>query len=120
MVVRLEGDLRKNLELLRVTPRQAGVLLFLRRHADATLTDVATALRLRLPTMSTLVKDLVRKRWVLKRRSVKARRALSLWLSRRGKTLALQIGRQVQQIQSTLAKQDRCAIGAWKVSELEN
>lgn len=41
LVLRLEGDFRRSLEPLRVTPLQAGVLLFVRRHAGAALTDAA-------------------------------------------------------------------------------
>jgi len=44
LVLRLEGDIRRILEPIRVRPLQAGVLLFLRRHADARVTDAAAAL----------------------------------------------------------------------------
>jgi len=46
LVLRLETDFRRYLEPIRVTPRQAGVMLFLCRHVDARVTDAATALRL--------------------------------------------------------------------------
>jgi hypothetical protein len=42
-VLQLHGEFRKS--LAPITPLQAGVLLFLRRHADATMTE-AVALRL--------------------------------------------------------------------------
>jgi DNA-binding MarR family transcriptional regulator len=74
-----------------VTPSQAGVILFLRRHAEARVTDAATALGVRLLTLSVMVKVLVRKRWVTKRRSVTVTRVVHLRLSRRGNALALQI-----------------------------
>jgi DNA-binding MarR family transcriptional regulator len=54
-----------------VTPSQGDVLLFLRRHADARVTDAATALGVSLPTLSRMVTALERKRWITKRRSVK-------------------------------------------------
>jgi len=63
LVLRLEGEFRRSLEPIRVTPLQAGVLLYLYRHVDAGVTDAATALRVRVPTLSGVVKDLVRKRW---------------------------------------------------------
>ncbi len=62
LVLQLHGEFRRRLEPIRVTPLQAGTLLFLRRHAEANVTDAATALRVRLPTLSEVVKDLVRKR----------------------------------------------------------
>ena len=63
LVLRLEGDFRRRLETVRVTPLQAGVLLFLRRHAEAKVMDAAAALGLRLSTLSVVVKALVR--WVV-------------------------------------------------------
>ena len=83
-VLQLHGDFRRSLEPIRVTLLQAGVLLYLRRHADAKLTDAAAALRVRQPTLHEVVEDLVRKRWVTKRRSVKDDRDVCLRLIRRG------------------------------------
>src|SRR5207249_11914686 len=91
LVLQLHGDFRRSLEPIRVTPLQAGVILFLRRHADAKLTDAADALGVRLPTLSEVVKDLVRKRWVTKRRSVTDTRVVHLRLSRRGQVIAQRI-----------------------------
>jgi DNA-binding MarR family transcriptional regulator len=98
LVLQLHGEFRRSLEPIRVTPLQAGVLLFLRRHAEARVTDTATALRLRPPTLSEVVNDLVRKRWVTKRRSVTDTRVVHLSLSRRGNALALQINQRVRQV----------------------
>ena len=84
LVLQLHGEFRRTLEPIRVTPLQAGVLLFLRRHAEANMTKAATVLRVRLPTLSEVVKDLVRKGWVTKRRSVTDTRVVHLRLSRLG------------------------------------
>jgi DNA-binding MarR family transcriptional regulator len=88
VVLQVHGVLRKCLEPIHVTPLQAGVMLYLSRHADATLTDAAAMLGLRLPTLSVVIKILVRKQWVTKRRSATDSRAVCLSLSRRGETLA--------------------------------
>jgi len=104
LVLQLHGEFRRSLEPIRVTPLQAGVLLFLRRHAEARVTDTATALRLRPPTLSEVVNDLVRKRWVTKRRSVTDTRVVHLSLSRRGNALALQINQRVRQVNAPLAQ----------------
>jgi len=103
LVLRLHGEFRRSLEPIRVTPLQAGVLLFLGRHVDATLTDAASALRVRPPTLSDVVNDLVRKRWVTKRRLVTDTRALCLSLSRRGQVLAQKIEEQVRQVSTGVA-----------------
>ena len=102
LVLQLHGEFRRSLEPIRVTPLQAGVILFLRRHTDAKLTDAAASLGVRLPTLSEVVKDLVRKRWVTKRRSVEDRRAVCLSLSRRGEALARRIKDRVRDVRSDL------------------
>jgi len=102
LVLRLEGEFRRSLEPIRVTPLQAGMLLYLQRHTDAKLTDAAAALCLRLPTLSEVVKDLVRNRWVTNRRSVEDRRAVCLSLSRRGQALAQKIEGQVQRVSTQI------------------
>jgi len=102
LVLQLHGDFRRSLEPIRVTPLQAGVILFLRRHTDAKLTDAAASLGVRLPTLSEVVKDLVRKRWVTKRRSATDTRAVCLSLSRRGAALAQRIKDHVRDVRSDL------------------
>ena len=104
-VLRLEGEFRRSLEPIRVTPLQAGVILYLQRHMDAKLTDAAASLGVRLPTLSGVLKDLVRKRWVTRRRSVTDRRAVHVRLSRRGKALAEKIEQQVRQVKSDLTQE---------------
>jgi DNA-binding MarR family transcriptional regulator len=90
LVLQLEGEFRKILEPIRMTPLQAGVLLFLHRHANAKLMDAVTALGVTPSTLSVVVRDLVRRRWVTKRRSLTDSRAVCLSLSRRDSVLALQ------------------------------
>ena len=103
LVLQLHGEFRRSLEPIRVTPLQAGVLLFLRRHAEARVTDTATALRLRLPTLSEVVNDLVRKRWVTKRRSVTDTRVVHLSLSQRGRVITRKIEIQVRRVSTGVA-----------------
>ena len=102
LVLQLHGEFRRPLEPIRVPPIQAGVLLYLQRHMEASVTDAATALRLRLPTLSEVVKDVVRKRWVTKRRSVTDTRAVCLQLSRRGLAITRKIENQVRHVRSDL------------------
>jgi DNA-binding MarR family transcriptional regulator len=103
LVLQLHGEFRRSLEPIRVTPLQAGVLLFLRRHAEARVTDTASALRLRPPTLSEVVNDLVRKRWVTKRRSVTDTRVVHLSLSRRGLVITRKIENQVRRVSRGVA-----------------
>ncbi|HSV90817.1 MAG TPA: helix-turn-helix domain-containing protein, partial [Nitrospiraceae bacterium] len=79
-VLQLHGQFRRSLESLRVTPLQAGVLLFLRSHPEAKVTDAADALVVRVPTVSEVLNDLVRKRWVTKCYSVEDRRVVCVRL----------------------------------------
>jgi DNA-binding MarR family transcriptional regulator len=64
VMLRVHGEFRGRLAPIQVTPLQAGVILYLHRHAQATMSEAAAALRVSLPTSSEVVKDLVRKRWV--------------------------------------------------------
>jgi DNA-binding MarR family transcriptional regulator len=109
-VLQLHGDLRKILEPLRVTPLQAGTLLFLSRHAETNLMDAAATLRVRQPTLNEVVKALVRKRWVTERRSVTDSRVLHLHLSRQGHMLARHIEQRMRQIEATLIGPDLAAL----------
>ncbi|HSQ91926.1 MAG TPA: MarR family winged helix-turn-helix transcriptional regulator [Nitrospiraceae bacterium] len=98
LVLQLHGEFRRSLEPIRMTPLQAGVILYLQRHMDAKLTDAAATLRVAQPTLSEVVKDLVRKRWVIKRRLLTDTRAVSLALSRQGQALARRIKGHVRDV----------------------
>ena len=110
VLLQLHGEFRRSLETIRVTPLQAGVLLFLRRHAEANMTNVASALRVTSPTLSDVVKDLVRKQWLTKRRSHTDTRVVHLRLSRLGHTLTRHIERRVGHMETTLPDQDRTVL----------
>jgi DNA-binding MarR family transcriptional regulator len=111
LVLQLHSEFRSSLEPIRVTPLQAGVILYLCRHAEARVTDAAAALGVRLPTLSAVVNDLVRERWITKRRSVTDRRVVYLLLSRRGNAVALRIEQRVLQVEATLTEQNQRALG---------
>jgi DNA-binding MarR family transcriptional regulator len=98
VVLRLHGEFRRRLEPLRVTVLQAGVILYLTRHTNAKLTETAAALRIRPPTLTEVIRDLVSRRWVTNRRSPRDRRAVCLRLSRRGQVIARSITGQVRQV----------------------
>lgn len=106
VMLQVYGELRKTLNPIRVTQLQAGVLLVPSRHAETNLADAAATLRISPPTLSIVVKDLVRKRWVTKRRSVTDSRAVKLQLTRQGNTLVRHIEQQVRQVEATLSGPD--------------
>jgi len=110
VMLQLHGVFRRSLESISVTPLQAGVLLFLRRHDEANMTNAASALHVTSPTLSDVVKDLARKRWLTKRRSVTDTRVVHLRLSRLGHALTRHIERRVGQMEATLTEQDRTAL----------
>ena len=97
-MLRLHGDFRERLAPLRVTPLQAGVMLYLDRHGAAKLKDVAAALSVMPATASQVMKDLARKRWVTKQRVPHDDRALCLQLSRQGEALVRNITDQVPSV----------------------
>lgn len=73
------------------------------------ITDAAAALYVRAATLSVVVNDLVRKRWVTRRHSVEDRRAVCLSLSRRGEALAQRIEKQVRDVRSNLTSMKETA-----------
>jgi DNA-binding MarR family transcriptional regulator len=111
LVLQLHREYRRNLETIHVTPLRAIVLLFLRCHTESNVMDAATALRLTQPVVSEVVIDLVRKRLVIKRRSVSDTRAVCLSLSRQGHALVRQIVQGVRQVNSSLTQLDRKTLG---------
>ena len=102
VVLRVQGDFRNQLAPLRVTPLQAGVILYLLRHRDAKVTEAAAALGVRVPTLSVVIRDLVRKRWVIRRRALHDDRVVCLRLSRQGEVLAGRIKERVRDMRSNL------------------
>jgi DNA-binding MarR family transcriptional regulator len=83
-MLRLHGQFRRCLELIGVTPLQAGVLLHLHRHRETNMTKTAAAFCIRPPTLTEVIDDLVRKRWITRRRSTPDTRVVQLRLSLRG------------------------------------
>ena len=100
LVLQLHGDFRRRLTPLHVTPLQAGVILYLHRHPEAKLKEPAAALGLKPPTLAVVIHDLVRKRWVTKRRALHDDRALCLRLSRQGEVLVQKIMKHIRAIRS--------------------
>lgn len=102
LVLRVQGDLRRALASIGVTPLQAGVLCYLDQHPGARLIDVAAAFRVEPPTLVVVVQDLVRKGWITNRRSVEDRRAVCLKLSRKGEALVRRIAPIIQGVEIQL------------------
>lgn len=68
-VLRLQGDFRRVLEPIGVTPLQGGVIMFLCGEPDSQLIDVANALSVQSATLGDVVRGLVRRGWVTKQNS---------------------------------------------------
>ena len=101
-VLRLQSEFRRSLEPIQVTPLQAAMILFLRRHEDGRVSDLAIAFCLKLPTVVQVVHDLEHNGWVTKRQSVQDRRAVCLRLRRQGQALARKIEAQIRNVRSDL------------------
>ena len=110
-VLQWHGAFRRGLGPIRVTPLQAATLLFVTRHTEAKLKDVARALCVRRPTLTEVVKALVRDRLVTEHRSVVDARVVHLRLSLRGQALTRQIERRVHQVTLILADELRSSLG---------
>lgn len=95
VVLRVQGDFRRRLAPLRVTPPQAGVILYLHRHRDAKVTEAAAAVGVQPPTVTGVIDDLVRKRWVTRQRALHNDRAVCLRLSRQGEVVERRIKHKI-------------------------
>ena len=62
------------------------------------MTNAATALRVTPPTLSDVVNDRARKRWLTKRRSVTDTRVVHLRLSQRGQVITRKIEDQIRHV----------------------
>ena len=102
LVLRVQGDFRQRLAPLRVTPLQAGVILYLHRHWEAKVTEAAAAVGVEGPTLSVVVRTLVRKRWVTGHRTPDDRRVVRLRLTQRGEVLARRIKDKIRHVRSDL------------------
>ena len=102
VVLRMQGDFRRRLEPIGVTPLQAGVMFYLQRHPDAKMKDTAAALDIKSPTLTAVIDDLVRKRWVTRQRSLHDDRVVCLRLNRQGQVVAGKIKTHVRDVQSDL------------------
>lgn len=111
LVLRLQGDFRRLLQPIRVTPLQAGVLSYIHRHTDVRVGAVADALRVQPPTIVDVVQDLVRKGWVTNRRLVADRRAVCLRLTRKGEGIVRGVTQRIRQAETLLINHDSCVLG---------
>lgn len=98
VVLRLTGDFRKALTALHITPLQAGVILYIHRHAGTGVLSMAKALGTQGPTLTPVVQDLVKIQLVKQRDDPSDRRARRLALTTKGKALVPCILRQIKHI----------------------
>jgi DNA-binding MarR family transcriptional regulator len=82
-------------------------MLYLHRCPDARVLEAPHHLRLRPPTLTEVIQDLIRKRWVTKRRSTQDRRAVRLRLSRQGEAMTRTIDHHARHIEATPNDHDR-------------
>ena len=102
VVLRMHGEFRRRLEPIGVTPLQAGVMLYLQRHPDAKMKDTAAALDVKPPTLTAVIDDLVRKRWVTRQRALYDERAVCVRLSRQGQVVSGKVKTHIRDVQSDL------------------
>ena len=102
VVLRVQGDFRQCLAPLRMTPLQAGVILYLHRQKEASMTDTAAGMGVAGPTLSVAVRTLLHKRWVSQHRISDDRRVVRVRLTQRGKVLARRITERVRDMKSDL------------------
>ena len=95
-VLRLQGLFRHRLQNLRVSPIQAGMLLYLDRHPQCKLIEIASALCLQNPTAVETLQLIQRKGWIHKTRTNNNLRIIPLRLTEKGKARAQKIKENIE------------------------
>lgn len=86
LTLQLHADLWQALDRAGVTPLQAYVLLYVQENegAGARPSDIARQLRVRVPTISELLRAMKQKKWLTSRRLEYDRRSQALGLTKAG------------------------------------
>ena len=79
-----------------------GVDLYLHRRANAKVKDAAAAVSIRPPTLTAVIDDLVRERWVTRHHTPADRRVVHVRLTQRGEVLARRITDRIRDMKSNL------------------
>ncbi|UVT15093.1 MAG: MarR family transcriptional regulator [Nitrospira sp.] len=95
-VLRLQGLFRHRLQALEVSPVEAGMLLYLDRHPQCKLVEIASALCIEHPSMVETIQLSQRKGWLHKTQTHKNRRTLLLRLTVKGRALARKIRQNIE------------------------
>ena len=101
-MLRVQDDFRSHLAPLFVMPLQAGVMLFLHRQRETTVTDTAAGVGVGGLTLSVVVGTLIRKRWVSSHRTPDDRRVVCVRLTQRGEVLVRRITERIRDVGSNL------------------
>ena len=102
VALRVQSDFRQHLAPLRVTPLQAGVILYLYRQRKAQMTETAVGVGVAGSTLSVAVRPMIRKRWVTNQRTPDDHRAVCMRLTQRGEVLARRIKERIRDMGSDL------------------
>jgi DNA-binding MarR family transcriptional regulator len=97
-MLRLHGAFRTALDSLSLTPLQAGVLLYVYRNPGAGIFEAAKSLGIKPPTLTPVVQDLVRRRYVSRREDQADRRGRRLALTSQGQAMVPCITKRITTI----------------------
>lgn len=106
-VLRLQGFFRHRLQPLAVSPIQASMLLYLDRHPQCQVIEIASALC--IPTLSAVktVQLIQRNGWLRKPRVSANRKIVKLQLTEKGTALAQKIKENIEVTDKLFALADR-------------
>jgi DNA-binding MarR family transcriptional regulator len=95
-ILRLQGLFRHRLQLLRVSPLQASMLLYLDRHPHCTMNEIASALCIENLSAVEPVQLLQRKGWIRKPQVKASRKIVRLQLTKKGTAMAQKIKENIE------------------------
>jgi DNA-binding MarR family transcriptional regulator len=95
-VLRLQGFFHHRLQPLGVSPIQASMLLYLDRHPQCQVIEIASALCIQNLSVSKTVQLLQRKGWIRKPQGNANRKIVKLQLTKKGTALAQKIKENIE------------------------
>ena len=95
-ILRLQGLFRHRLQLLHVSPLQASMLLYLDRHPQCKMNEIASALCIENLSAVEPVQLLQRKGWIRKPQVKASRKIVRLQLTKKGTAMAQKIKENIE------------------------
>jgi DNA-binding MarR family transcriptional regulator len=98
----MKGEMKFNSSAANLSLLQIQTLMFIQKHGEVQMKDLASNFTITLPTATSLVDNLIKAGLVLRTRSTEDRRVVTIKLSAQGKKLFAKIARERTEKMNTM------------------